>query len=397
MLVVAAIFLAVPTSLSAMVALLAVRILPVRRAREVMSAALALVFLAVWTGMQLLRSSLDAHGASGVGEMVALARTNLLLMTPAGWAAAVLSGLSRGDWTSVAVFSSLLAGSTAVMIAVSATLVDAIYARGVGKDDSASLDTGKGRARQSHASSSTGSLLRAAFLRDARLMRREPTQLVQLLMLAAMMVVMTIVLKRDTEGEPLSHLEMLMPFLFVVMFSAMSTVGIAARLIPLEGKAFYLTKIAPQRPMRSLAAKLLLGWMLGTAVALFGATVVTIVFSHPLAVGLGGFAVASLVCLGSSGLGLVVGAYFADFDWESPKRMITVGGGFISAVVPLVFTALLGGVCFVLYLFLHSLLGVETVLAVAGSVLMGLAVSVTVSALSLLAAGRRVESMAWPY
>ncbi|MGQ9853513.1 MAG: putative ABC exporter domain-containing protein, partial [Candidatus Oleimicrobiaceae bacterium] len=135
MLAAAAVFLAVPTSLSAMVALLAVQVLPVRRAREVMSAALALVFMAVWTGMQLLRSSSDAHGAAEVGSILSFARGNWLAATPAGWLAAALSGLLHGKWMTVLAFGALLTASTAVMIAVSVALVDAVYSRGVGKEE----------------------------------------------------------------------------------------------------------------------------------------------------------------------------------------------------------------------------------------------------------------------
>ncbi len=396
MLVAAAVFLVVPTGLSAMVALLAVRLLPVRRAREVMSAALALVFLAIWTGMQLLRTSLDANQVAGVGSILSFARGNWLAATPAGWLAAILSALLQGKWITVLVSGGLLMGSTAVMIIVSVALVDAVYSRGVGKEEFVA-QAGEVGGRHGRTVGNTGSLLRAAFLKDLRLLRREPTQLVQLVMLAAMMIVMAIVLKRDNQGEPLSRLEMLMPFIFVVMFSAMSTVGISARLIPLEGKAFYLTKIAPQPPIRFLAAKLLLGWMLGTVVALFGAAVVTALFAHSLLVALGVFTVASLVCLSTGGIGLVLGAFFADFDWESPKRMITVGGGLLSAVVPLVYAALLAALAFAVYQLLYGLFGVTLTVAALAGACMVIVVSAGVAVASLLAAGRRVQTMAWLY
>lgn len=396
MVVVAAVFVAVPTSLSAMVALLAVHILPVRRAREVMSAALAVVFLAVWTGMQLLRSSLDASGPGGVTGLLALARSDLFAVTPAGWAATILAGLLAGHWTRAGLAAVPLAASTAAMIVVSVALVDSIYARGVGKEEAVPLrKANEVPSRRLARAAHTDSLFRAALLRDTRLLRREPTQLIQLLMLAAMMVVMAFILKRDTEGAQLSRLEMLMPFIFVLLFSAMSTVGIAARLIPLEGKAFYLNKIAPQRPTCLLAAKLFLAWFLGTTVALFGTVVVSILFSHPLATGLGAFGLASLVCLGTSGLGLLLGAYFADFDWESPKRMITVGGGLLSAVVPLVYLALVGGLGALVYFLTNTLLGAEQAVALLCGALVALSVSVGAAAASLLAAGHRVETMAW--
>lgn len=396
MLAAAAIFLPVPTSLSAMVALLAVQVLPVRRAREVMSAALALVFLAVWTSTQLLRSSLDVHGAAEVGSILSFVHGNWLAATPAGWLAAVLSGLLRGRWMSVLVFGALLMASTAVMITVSVALVDAVYSRGVGREEFGALAAEIGN-RHVRTAPSTRSLLHAAFLRDLRLLRREPTQLVQMVMLAVMMVVMAIILKRDTQGEPLSRLEMLMPFIFVVIFSAMSTVGISSRLIPLEGKAFYLTKIAPQPPIRSLGAKLLLGWILGTLLALFGAIVVTFLFGHSLFMGLGVFAITSLVCLGTSGMGLVLGAFFADFDWESPKRMITVGGGLISAVVPLVYAALLAALAFSVYQVVRGLFGMTLTVAAFAGACTAIAVSVGVAVASLIVAGRRVESLAWLY
>ncbi|MDZ7294612.1 MAG: hypothetical protein ONB14_04285, partial [candidate division KSB1 bacterium] len=133
MLVVAAVFVAVPTSLSAMVALVAVHVAPVRRAREVMSIALALVFLAVWSGMQLLRSSLDAGRLGGIEELLAIARLQLFGLTPAGWAAQTMAGMLRADWASAATFATLLVTSTTGMILLSVWLVDSVYARGVGK------------------------------------------------------------------------------------------------------------------------------------------------------------------------------------------------------------------------------------------------------------------------
>ncbi|MDZ7384693.1 MAG: hypothetical protein ONB07_01060 [candidate division KSB1 bacterium] len=398
MLIVATVFVGVPTSLSAMVALAAVHVVPVRRAREVMSVALALVFLAVWSGMQLLRSSLDAGRLGGIEELLAIARLQLFGLTPAGWAAQTMAGMLRADWASAATFATLLVTSTTGMILLSVWLVDSVYARGVGKEEAATLGSpAPDRRARPMSSGVAASPVRAAMARDIRLLRRDPTQLMQLIMLAAMMAVMAIILKRDTEGEELSRFETLMPFAFVALFAAMSTVGIAARLIPLEGKAFYLNKLAPEPAVNFLAAKLLVGWLLGTVVSLFGAIVVTVIFGHPLSVGAVGFATASVGCMAMSGVGTALGAYFADFDWETPKRMITVGGGVLSAVLPLLCLGALAGMGFATYLVLGAVTGVRQSVAVAGGSLVVLATSMAIAVGSLLLASRRIETMGWTY
>ncbi len=398
MLVVGAIFVLMPTSLSAMVAIIAVHVAPIRRAREVMSVALALVFLAVWSGMQLLRSSLQAEGLGGIGGLLALARARLLVATPAGWAAQAVAGVLRGEWAGAGLLVLLLASCTASMVLISVWLVDTIYVRGVGKEEAAALGTAPGQQKaRAAAIGLAGSPTKAALLRDVRLLRREPSQLMQIVMLAAMMVVMAFIFKRDTEGEELSRFEALMPFAFVILFAAMSTVGIAARLIPLEGKAFYLTKLAPQPAMRFLSAKLFLGWMLGTTVALFGAAVVTLLFGHSLVTGVAALAAASTAAVAMSGAGIVLGAYFADFDWETPKRMITVGGGLMSAVVPLLLLGLLAGLGCASYFVVGTIAGAEQNIALFGVAFVVVASSVAIAAGSLFLAARRIETMGWTY
>lgn len=404
MLLIAAIFLFIPTSFAAMVSLLVVWIVPVKRAREVMSTILALVFVAIWAGMQLMRSSFFGDPGSvdpqELAQLSAVAHHPLFLYFPSGWMAKSLMALAEGDWRSLLMGVFILAVFTGGMLLVSIALVENVYYRGVAGGEA----IWTARTRRKKTISPTVSVEKEGprsqvallLIKDFRLLRRDLPQFMQFFMFAVMMVVMAIVFHRDMDGSTLSLAESLISYLFIWFFSAMSTAALATRLIPLEGKAFYLAKISPQPESRIVTAKLMLSWIMGFAVAMVGVIVVTILFSHSLFHLLVALLVALAICLGISGIGVAIGAACAKYDWDNPKRMVTTVGGLLAGILPS-FYLLITGALGVAMIYLSEFVGFSDHLGIFAAVILVSIVSVVTALLSLQLASHRIERLSWQY
>jgi hypothetical protein len=240
------------------------------------------------------------------------------------------------------------------------------------------------------------SLLTNLIVKDFKLLRRDLTQFMQFFMFAIMMVVMAVLFRRDMDTSGSSLAESLLAFIFIWFFSAMSTVGLATRLFPLEGKTFYLAKISPQPYFKMISAKLMLCWILGSLVAVLGVTVVTLLFKYTMLQFFLALFISTAVCLGISGIGLAIGASFANYDWDNPKRMISTGGGLIAGILPMLFLAILLLIS-IAVLALTTVLGYSELLGLMASIFIIAILSSVTAYVSIKLASRKIDKLAWRY
>jgi len=406
MLLFAGIFLLIPTGFASMLSLLVVWVLPVKRAREIMSTVLALVFVAIWTGMQLMRSSFgDSSGGldpNELSQLSTIADQPVVLFLPSGWLARSLLALAQANWGSVLMGFLVLTIFTGGMLLVSIILVESVYYRGIAGSES--LVAAKNMKKKKGAapilrvkkSDKNRSLLSNLILKDYRLLTRDLPQFMQFFMFAIMMVVMAIVFRRNMDDTGTTLAESFVSYIFIWFFSAMSTVGLASRLIPLEGKAFYIAKIAPQPYSRIITAKLVLSWILGSIVAALGVAVVTYIFNYSWLQLVIALSISILVCLGISGIGLAIGATYSNYDWDNPKRMITTGGGLLSGIIPMIFLViiLLLGVAVI---YASKFFGYSDLLGLCIASAIIAVVSLVITFLCIKFASRKLDKLAWRY
>ncbi|NOZ57312.1 MAG: hypothetical protein GXO73_11060 [Calditrichaeota bacterium] len=128
-------FLVLATDLGVLVMLAVVRILPPKRAREILSAFLGLLFLAFWFGSDAIRARFfdptsphfDAARLEAVKHVGDYLSASFL---PSSWLGKVLLNTARGATPAVLVPFALLLAAAVVAHGITARLADSIWARG---------------------------------------------------------------------------------------------------------------------------------------------------------------------------------------------------------------------------------------------------------------------------
>ena len=397
------IFLFIPTSFSSLISLFLVRIVPAKRAREIMSAVLAAVFIAIWTGLQFLRSSFTEHAGSfdpnQISSISNVITNDFFFNVPSGWLAQSLMSFAENDFAQGIFSFAVLFCFTAGLFFASLILVETLYYRGHGSMESRikikpqKLKTLKVRHERAQGHQS---LFLTIMKRDYRLITRDLAQFMQYFMFAIMIVVMAIIFKQDVHVLSHSYLASLEPYIFVFIFSVINATAMGVRLVPIEGMAFYINMISPQRGSLFMNAKVMLSWILGNIVAILGVLVVTFIHKMPFVTFLGALLFAIAICLSSSGIGIYLGISFANFDWDHPKRMISVGGSLISGFIPLLHLFLVASIGIACMIVLQYL-GLDELFSAGVGILISIILNVATSWLCSMLASRRVSDLSWQY
>lgn len=303
------------------------RALPPRRAREVLSALTGLAFLVLWLALQLLRTRVlsSAGGSVDPGALERLIRRGEALhagLLPSSWFATSLWELLRGEaWISRA----WIVGLAMMCLGLhegTARLADSLWLRGFAEAQGRSQKARAMRVQEAGPRARTGF---GRFLyRESRMLLRDYQQLMRVATLAVIAIVIPFLSGRRGEGSA-GTWESLVMSLFLV---SLAGVQFAALLIPLEGRAFWLVRIAPGAIRRVVLAK----WVIGA-----GATSVVAVVANVAASLSGSTGAQALWALPAciflpmslSALGIIVGAHFARFDWDHPKRALRNPAGLV--------------------------------------------------------------------
>ena len=402
MIVNAIFFLTIPVSISFLGALLIVRIIPASRAREFMAILLAVVSLGIWLILQVVRASAFDRSSpdfnpQNIEQLGKISNISLLNLLPSTWAARALKGFSELDYALI-IFNFLpLLLLAYCLFHFCLKLSKNAFEKGlIGSKQSVTVKKRIGaRKRKTGAlpifsnffSSATGSIL----LRDFKLFTRDSRQFTNILMFAAMMIIFPFIQHSDqVDGE----FSLYRPYLFIVLFGAMSAVQLSSRLIPLEMKSFWITKLVPQSGLRIIWGKFLLSFSLSTILAWLAVLFISIYFGHPLRLQI----LALFATLALSGIfsatGLLFGIYYAKFDWDHPKRMLTTTGGLLMSLSTFLGTGILGGIValiFVLGNFLELSAQFIDIAAAAAVIIIAL---IVVNIFNIVSA-RKLEKLEW--
>lgn len=353
MLINALFFLTIPVSLSFLGALLIVRIIPAHRAREIMAILLGIISLALWLALQIVRASTFDRSSQDFSpqtmeSLQQISHKALFNLLPSTWAAKALTGFAHSDLKLIALNFFPLVLLMICIFTICIQLTNNAFKQGLISSEQVITLKRKNKTHQQKISGSSDFNLLfsgacgSIFLRDFKLLIRDTRQFVNILLFAAMMVILPLLQKPERFD---SEFSVYYPFMFLIFFSALISGQISSRLIPLEGKSFWITKLIPQSSLRLILGKFLLGFSLSTIISWIAVFIISIYFQHPLRIII--LALIVTLCYSSalSSLGLLISTYFSRFDWDHPKRMLSATGGLLLSISSL----LIGGIIVFIY------------------------------------------------
>jgi ABC-2 type transport system permease protein len=396
----ALLFLAIPISIAFLGALLIVRMIPPQRAREFMAILLGIVSLGIWLVLQIVRAStfdknsqdFNPHTMTSLQQISQKFLFNLL---PSTWAARSLSGFAHSDLRLVLLNFLPLLVFVACIFMICIQLSKNAFRQGfISSEQSVTLKRKKKIQRtgvsdvkgvQSLFSGVPGSI----FVRDFKLLFRDTRQLVNILLFAVMMVILPLLQTSEGFG---SEFAVYYHYAFIIFFGAIISGQIGSRLIPLEGKSFWITKLVPQSPLSLILGKFMLGFSLSLMLLWTAVIIISIYFHHPLYIIL--LALITTLCFASafSSLGLLIGTYFSRFDWDHPKRMLSTTGGLLLSLSAF----LIGGLVIVIFVIGYQFqLSLDFLnILVIGVIFL---LSLIILLLSNLGAAKKLEKMEWEF
>ena len=401
MLINAILFLAIPISIAFLGALLIVRIIPPQRAREFMAILLGIASLGIWLVLQIVRAStFDKNSRDFNPETMTslqhISHNFLFNLLPSTWAARSLSGFAHSDLRLVIFnFLPLLIFVSCIFIICVQLSKNAFKQGFISSEQSVTLKRKKKIHRTADVSDVKGvqtiflGVAGSIFVRDLKLLFRDTRQLVNILLFAVMMVILPLLQKSEGFG---SEFAAYYHYAFIIFFGAIISGQIGSRLIPLEGKSFWITKLLPQSPLRIILGKFSLGFSISLILQWIAVIAISVYFHHPLYIVL--LALIVTLCFASafSSLGLLIGIYFARFDWDHPKRMLSATGGLLLTLSALLIGGLVIAI-FVIGIRLQIAIDVLNILIVAIIFLLSLIILL----ISNVGAAKRLEKMEWEF
>jgi ABC-2 type transport system permease protein len=327
-----------PAGFAALLVMAVVRVLPARRARDIVAALGGLLGMSFYVANQLLPELIA--GGGGVWALEGLLLADLPLLPPA-WAGRALVLAGEGAWAGALLLGGLFAGASLLTFALCLLAAERLYYAGWA-NVAASGTGARTRGRASGAERAPPGLARmlgwlphparAILVKDLRIFPRDLRQLQQLifpLALAGIWIFRLLTGRPEFDRLALGLLTSvgLAFFVCVSISNVLAGTGISA-----EGRAFWLIRIAPVPSTQVLAAKFILAYapfvLLGLPLLL---VLLALQRSGPASV-LQGAGLLLLLGLGVTGIALGLGAAFPKLDWDSPQRMWTLRTGCLTPI-----------------------------------------------------------------
>jgi hypothetical protein len=289
---------------------------------------------------------------------------------PSGWAYKATTGAAAGDVIGALIYVLVLVLASVALVYVAFLLTARYYAGGITEEIAAP-------ARLATGSITFGrSPLMAHIRRDLILFSRESGVITQSLVIAAFLLLYPFVGTRSGPDDGIPGLALLpVTVLFAIFFGGQ----VGSRMLTLERLAFWRNLVIPLGRQLTLISKLVVGLFFTTCLTL------AIGLAHYAAQAPGDIDSVLLTVLFSwigFAVGLATGAYWGNFKWDHPKRMLKGGGGFVYAFLILVVGMGAYGLTYLAYRYLSGLANPIAIVAVFSLAI--LSISFMVSALKLV-------------
>lgn len=333
-------FISIPTTLALTLTLTLVHFLPATRLREMASAATGVLGLGIWILIQYLRPetidprSVD-HTSGRFENMVQILQRANWDWTPAAWFSKGLAFFilpsENVPWASWGILVIL----TLVLFVVSFRLAQTQFLK-FGLIDSIQprrKTISRAKIRKQAAGKKLPSRLQAMIYKDLKLMFRDPRIVVQIIL---MMVISTLIILMMPNAASLEYYqygdfsEAIVVVLMMIVFLCAQN---SSRLIPLEGRAFWLVKNIPMTVAETVFSKLLLSFFLNQIALLITLSIVAVFHQFSMTTFIYLLLLSVSLNLNASAVGILIGAWFPRFDWVHPKRMLQQTGSIMTIII----------------------------------------------------------------
>jgi ABC-2 type transport system permease protein len=348
-----------PAGIAALLVMAVVRVLPARRAREIVSVLGGLVGIAFYVTTQL-SAQIGPRVANPDNLGVLLAADFPLL--PSAWAGRALVAAGEGLLLPLLLYGGLFLLTSSAVFAACLVLAERLYYLGwsnlAGEGGKVRRRRQEPGARPRRAVSPLAALLpqqsRAIFAKDLRVFTRDLRNLQALifpLALAGIWTYQVFAGPRELRVEELpawaAQLQELAGagiafFICLSLSSALAGTGVSR-----EGKGYWLLKIAPVSPWRLLLGKLALAFLPFPVVGTLFLLVLGVMRGVAPLVILQQWALLLLCGLGCAAFGMGLGAAFPRLNWDNPSQQASWQSGCLGSlfypVFLLIILALVGG------------------------------------------------------
>lgn len=397
--------------LSALLVMLVVRVLPPRRAAEILGFVGALLGFACSQSGNLFNSFSNDVEVSGqqVSGMLALLMRLDTPWFPLNWAGRALVDLGEGRWLMALLFLGLTLGACAAAFGFALVTAERLYYSGW-----AGMQVISGRKKPVRAQSPAASLerppaplgrllpgpVRAILLKDFLVLRRDLRNLSQLVTPLIFGLLYTLMFFRGGEppsgqGEAPAWFMSLLAYGNVAMslFVGWMLLGrLAGMAFSSEGRNYWILKASPLRTSHLLAAKFLVAYLPALTLGVFFLAVIALLQQMTLADFLYSLLTTCICLAGMNGILLGFGVAGANFKWEDPRRMNAGAMGCLGQLITMIFLPVVFGL-FIGPLWLASAFSQPQVYGYLGGAILGSAVCALAAWLPLRLAMRKVERL----
>jgi ABC-2 type transport system permease protein len=350
-----------PAGLGALLVMAVVRVVPARRAREIVSV-IGGLFGASWYILNQLAPEVAANVAN-VRTLESLRQLDIPLL-PSAWAGRALVAAGQGEWLTLLVYGGLFVGLSLAIFAGCLMLAERLY-----YDGWSNMATQGGKVRQKEKGKRQTSqaipfyLLpftfylpresRAILYKDLRVFPRDLRNLQQLIFPLALAGIWTFRLltggspARGGGGAEFARFLDTAGSAGISFFICLTISGaLGGPSISREGRGFWLLRVAPISARQVLLGKLALAYLpfptVGTLFVLF----LSVLHGSTPGEVLRALALVLLVGLGVSSISLGLGAAFPKLDWENPRQQTTFRAGCLTPLLYILYVGVAAAAVF---------------------------------------------------
>ena len=346
-----------PTGIGALLVMAVVRVIPARRAREIVGVIGGMVGIS-WYIFSQFSNQLAPRVANA--RMLDYLRRFDNPLLPSAWAGRALTAAGAGDWSKLAFYGGLFAVLSIGSFALCVALAERLYYAGWSNisTQGGTVKSKRQKAKDPQQAERTPFYLlpftfflpaqsRAVLYKDLRVFPRDLRNVQQLIFPLVLAGIWTFRLL--TSGSPFGAARQpalsqsfgqlasagISFYICLVLSSAMGGPGISR-----EGRSFWLLKVAPISAWRLLLGKLVLAYLpYPTIGALFVLFLSILQHSAPAEFARS-LALVLLGGLGATSITLGLGAAFPKLNWENPRQQNSFQAGCLAPVLYIAYMAL---------------------------------------------------------
>jgi ABC-2 type transport system permease protein len=326
------IFMIFVASLAFFISIGVTRLMPAARAKEMLVGLLGLVSVGIWTAFQIIRahqfdpqsSEFNPQRITAIQQVMQHPISSWL---PSTWAGGAIIAIAKFDVIHFSIQLVILLVTTVGIFLSSLFIAKRLFAEGI---IGTPLEVSRkkklpkqGTIAPSVSSPFFSTHIGTVFLRDIKLLSRDMRQLINLLLLVIMMIAFPIIRGKQIDNSTFSEY---VPFIFIIMFSALLSSQLASRLIPMEARSFWIMMLVPTKNSQIWLGKFGVGFISSYIASCLAIIITGIYFHISLRIIILMLIFMALVNTAFTTLGLTLGSFMPKFDWEHPKRMLSTSG-----------------------------------------------------------------------